>query len=428
MHPVPDANPSSRIPMNLPVIVLATVFIAIAIRQLVRVKLQIWQIMLAGAATVLLTGSIAPSAAARAIDPEIMAFLFWMFLAGRALEESGYLERLAYRLFNRAGSADALLFRIVMGCGLLSALLMNDTIAIVGTPLMLSLARQHGMHARPLLLALAFAVTTGSVMSPIGNPQNLLIAVDGLTSNAFIPFGRYLALPTAASLGATFLMLKYGFREHFGKAELRHEEPVLRDPALAVIAKRSVGIMLAVTLLNIALTALPGGHGFPVTWIAAGAGVPVLLFSSRRVELLRSLDWKTLVFFAAMFVLMESVWQTGFFQQGFREAGVDLRKIPSVMAVGILLSQLISNVPLVALCLPVIRGAGSDPKLLMALAAGSTIAGNLLIFGAASNVIIVQNAESRGDNGIGFLEFARAGIPLTLVHAAIYGAALALIP
>jgi len=168
--------------MNLPVIVLLAVFISIALRQVLKVRLQIWQIMLAGAAVVMLTGQISPLAAFHAIDAEVMAFLFWMFLAGRAFEESGYLERLAYGLFSRAGSADSLLLLIIAGCGLLSALLMNDTVAIVGTPLMLTLARQHGMHSKPLLLALAFSVTTGSVMSPMGNPQNLLIAVAGVPS------------------------------------------------------------------------------------------------------------------------------------------------------------------------------------------------------------------------------------------------------
>lgn len=412
--------------MNVPVLVLFAVFIAIAVRQTFRIPLQIWQIMLTGAAIVLLTGQIKPDLALNAIDPQVMIFLFWMFLAGRALEESGYLERLAWRLFCRARNADALLMLVIAGCGLLSALLMNDTIAIVGTPLMLSLARQHGMHSRPMLLALAFSVTTGSVMSPMGNPQNLLIAISGVPSNAFVLFAKYLALPTIVSLGFVFLLLKFSFREHFGNDELIHEEPEIRDSRLAAVSRLSIVIALTLTLLNIVLTAMPGGHGFPITWIAAGAGLPVLLMSDRRMEMLRTLDWKTLIFFAAMFVLMKSVWQTGFFQRLFSEAGIELTSVPALMAISILLSQLVSNVPLVALFLPLLSGPETSQSLLLALAAGSTIAGNLLIFGAASNVIIVQNAESRGDEGIGFLEFARVGVPLTLIQAIIYSIAFTL--
>jgi Na+/H+ antiporter NhaD/arsenite permease-like protein len=414
--------------MNIPVVVLLVVFIAIAIRQASHVRLQIWQIMLAGALVVILTGQIAPGEALRAVNPDIMMFLFWMFLLGRALETSGYLGHLAYGLFNRAATADRLLFFIVFGCGLLSALLMNDTIAIVGTPVMLILARQHGIHTRPLLLALAFSVTTGSVMSPIGNPQNLLIALDALPSDAFTVFGRYLFIPTILSLTATFLTLKFLYREHFADQELVHEKTELKDPTMASVTKISLVILGMLTITKIVMTTMCSSREFPITWIAAGAGLPVLLFSPGRAKLLRTLDWPTLVFFAAMFVLMESVWLTGFFQHAFREAGIDLSDIRALLPVSILLSQFISNVPLVALCLPLLQEPSASVKLLMVLAAGSTIAGNLLISGAASNVIIVQNAETRGEHSIGFFEFAIPGLLLTTIQAVIYGIFLFLMP
>jgi len=63
--------------------------------------------------------------------------------------------------------------------------------------------------------------------------------------------------------------------------------------------------------------------------------------------------------------------------------------------------------------------AGGTTAQLMALAAGSTIAGNLTILGAASNVIIIQNAENEGEI-LTFLEFARVGVPLTIVQVGIY--------
>jgi len=90
------------------------------------------------------------------------------------------------------------------------------------------------------------------------------------------------------------------------------------------------------------------------------------------------------------------------------------------MAVSVIMSQLISNVPLVALYLPVLRHAGAGTPELMALAAASTFAGNLFILGAASNVIIIQNAEKKSGATITFLEFARVGIPLTFINAIIY--------
>ena len=90
------------------------------------------------------------------------------------------------------------------------------------------------------------------------------------------------------------------------------------------------------------------------------------------------------------------------------------------MFVSIILSQFISNVPLVALYLPMLMKLGVTSQELMALAAGSTIAGNLSILGAASNVIIIQNAEQKSGETLSFLEFVKIGIPLTIVNILIY--------
>ncbi|VVC72095.1 Uncharacterised protein [uncultured archaeon] len=75
--------------------------------------------------------------------------------------------------------------------------------------------------------------------------------------------------------------------------------------------------------------------------------------------------------------------------------------------------------------MPLLLAAGVGVKGLLALAAGSTIAGNMLILGAASNVIIIQNAEKKGET-IGFMEFAKIGVPLTIVNALVYFAWLTL--
>ena len=79
--------------------------------------------------------------------------------------------------------------------------------------------------------------------------------------------------------------------------------------------------------------------------------------------------------------------------------------------------QIISNVPFVALFQPLLINPSAQD--LMALAAGSTIAGNLFILGAASNVIIIQNAEKSGET-LTFLDFARVGVPLTALNVFVY--------
>ena len=411
--------------MYIPIIVLAAVFVLITIRQIGRYNLKIWQIMLGGAVAVVVTGQLSLPDALGAINIDVMLFLFGMFIVGVAMMESGYLSSLSQRFFSYARTPDQMIFFILFGIGFLSALLMNDTLAIIGTPLVLGLATKFRISPKLMLLTLAIAITTGSVMSPIGNPQNLLIAVDSGMETPFVTFSLYLLIPSLISLGLAFILLRFYFRPDFSTRILDH------DPILPVDKKRffpvkcSLAILLVLAAANIIASLYGGKILVPLPFIAVCAAVPVILLGTERVRLLKNIDWFTLVFFAAMFVLMESVWQTGFFQSFVDQSMVT--SIPMILLTSAIISQFISNVPFVALFQPMILQTGGTTAQLMALAAGSTIAGNLTILGAASNVIIIQNAEKQGET-LTFFEFVKVGVPLTVLQLVVYWVWLVLLP
>jgi Na+/H+ antiporter NhaD/arsenite permease-like protein len=380
--------------------------------------------MLGGALSVLITGQISLPDALHAINIDVMLFLFGMFIVGEALVESGYLSTLSHRFFSYARTPGQMIFFLLFGIGFLSALLMNDTLAIIGTPLVLGLATKFRISPKLMLLSLAIAITTGSVMSPIGNPQNLLIAVNSGMDTPFVTFSLYLLIPSLISLGVAFILLRFNFRTDFSTRVLDH------DPILPVDNKRffpvkcSLAIILILGAANIIVSLYGGKLLVPLPLIALCAAVPVILLGTDRVRLLKNIDWFTLVFFAAMFVLMESVWQTGFFQSFVDPSMVT--SIPMILLTSAIISQFISNVPFVALFQPMIMQTGGTTAQLMALAAGSTIAGNLTILGAASNVIIIQNAEKQGET-LTFFEFAKVGVPLTVLQLMVYWAGLVLV-
>ncbi len=402
---------------NISALSLAAVLILVAIRQVGGLKLEIWKIMLFGAMIVVFTGQISPGDAAGAINLDVMIFLAGMFVIGESMQESGYLLHLSYRIFRRAGNLDQLLLLILFGAGLLSALLMNDTLAIIGTPLMLYFARTQRVSPKLLLLTLAFAITTGSAMSPIGNPQNLLIAVNGNLADPFLVFLQYLLLPTVANLLLAYLLLKFFYKDQFQSRPLEIRKEQIEDPRLARLSEMSFILLIILIFIKIASVLLGMGAEFRLTYIALISALPILLFSSRRWEVARRIDWSTLIFFAAMFVLMESVWRSGIFQSLMTGSQAYPTSVPAILTLSVLVSQFISNVPFVALCQPLL--VNPSVRELMALAAGSTIAGNLFILGAASNVIIIQNAERSGET-LTFLEFARVGVPLTVMNVLVY--------
>jgi Na+/H+ antiporter NhaD/arsenite permease-like protein len=121
-----------------------------------------------------------------------------------------------------------------------------------------------------------------------------------------------------------------------------------------------------------------------------------------------------------MFILMASVWESGFFQRQLDSMNLNLASVSVIMIVAVIVSQFVSNVPLVALYMPTLIQLGASTKELMALAAGSTIAGNLLILGAVSNVIIIHNAEKNARVTLTFLEFVKIGLPLTIINVLVY--------
>ncbi|NYT07838.1 MAG: anion transporter [Methanomicrobiales archaeon] len=377
--------------------------------------------MLGGATAVLLLGQISFADALGSINPDVMLFLFGMFVVGAAVTESGYLQAVSFRLFSRAANPDQFVLLLILSMGLFSAILMNDTIAVIGTPLVIWYAVRMGLSPKGAILALCFAITIGSVATPIGNPQNLLVANYADLGEPFASFLVHLALPTAINLFIAWAVVRL-FYPPSGECRILPDGEPVRDEALARLSKLSLAIILIMVAVRIG-AGLTGRDPFPLMFIALAAAAPVLIASPKRISILRKVDWYTLIFFVAMFVLMQSVYDTGFFQSAIDYSG--MTSIPVIMTVSVVMSQFVSNVPFVALFQPIIIQEGMSVQQILALAAGSTIAGNLTILGAASNVIVIQQAEREG-YGLSFWEFFRIGLPLTILNIVVYSFFLSL--
>ena len=402
---------------SLPIVLLLLVFIAIAVRKVGKLHLTIWLVMLVAAAVVMLTGHISLRQSYDALSFDVLFYLFGVFVIGQAIESSHYLEHLSLRVFRVARTQSMLLLMMVVLFALSSALLMNDTVAIIGTPVVLLLAKQQRFDPRPFLLCLAYAITLGSVCSPVGNPQNLLIANSGMT-NPFLQFLRYLTLPTLINLVMMYVLMWCCFRKQLSQPLAVMASDKIMDKQLARMSKVSMMLLVFLILAKILLTCFNFTYQLPFGAIALLACLPILLFSKRRFEVIKHVDWHTLVFFVGLFIFMKSVWLSNTFQVLLAQSHINVTHKAAVFSISVLLSQLISNVPLVALYLPLLHGSADTLRL--ALAAGSTVAGNLLILGAASNVIIIQNTEKRGAQAFSFLQFFAYGLPLTAINVFVY--------
>jgi len=419
-------------------VVFAVTYGAIVLRNLKGFTLPIWAILLAGAVAMVFVGSIGVVDAYRAVNLPVIAFLFSMFTLVTALDISGALENFARALLRRAKKPGDVIYLTFFGFAFGSAFLMNDTLALMGTPIMLTLSRRLNISPRPLLLTLAFAVTTGSVVTPMGNPQNLLIALASGIAAPVIGFASYLLLPTLLNLGATYLLLRVLFKKEFNKSGGKFESVTLEeggtrspDKRLARLSVSLVVFTLALILAVNILEAFGIKQPFGISEVSLLGAALLLLLSGRGREILRAMDWGILLLFAGLFVLMQSLSNNGIIASVAQYLPALGRGDPhaslfSILVSGLLLSQVLSNVPMVALYLPIMKSlsyGSQDIYAWAALAGGSTLAGNLTILGAASNLIIIEEAERRGVK-LSFIEFLKVGVLVTAVNFVILYTAL----
>ncbi|MCL5095043.1 MAG: SLC13 family permease [Candidatus Marsarchaeota archaeon] len=402
------------------VIVIIIVFILIAVRQIGKFRVKIWQAVLAGAIAVIITGQISIPAALPYINLTVIIYLIAIFILGGALTESNYIHYIFYKIFKHAKSVNKLIFLVIFSMGFSSMFLLNDTLAVIGAPVVMFFAIREKINPKLMLMSLAFAITIGSVASPIGNPQNLLIASSKLTSNPFLTFFSYLLIPTVINLFIAYIILRIFFKKEFNKKKLLHDKIAIKDKKLAKLCKFSLILFTLSIIIEIGISVLKINIDFNLAFIAIIAVIPILLFSDKRVSLLKNIDWSTIVFFISLFVLIGSVWQSGFFQGLITNMNLKINSIPVILIVNLIGSQIISNVPMVMLYLKLLVYSPMSGPAIAALAAGSTIAGNFLIFGAASNIIILQIAEKKYKETISFIDFAKIGIVVTFFNILIY--------
>jgi len=232
-------------------------YVAIIFRNIKYTGIPIWLIILVGAVSMVFSGVIDVSEAYRSINLNVIIFLFSMFTFVTAMDVSGVLEAFATKLFLRAKKPEDILYLTFFGFGLLSSILMNDTMVLIGTPIMLSLAKKMRISSKPLLLTLAFSVTIGSTMTPMGNPQNLFIAIASGMPTPLITFISYLAVPTMVNLFLTYLILRLIYRNEFLKARknfielIEFEASLEESKAVDRNLARCTTITLALTVAGI---------------------------------------------------------------------------------------------------------------------------------------------------------------------------------
>ncbi|MCL5965348.1 MAG: anion transporter [Deinococcus sp.] len=353
-------------------------------------------IAVTGAAFLLALGVLDLKGAWEALDPHTLVFLFGVMVVNAHLGYAGFFQWAVDRLVHLARTPFGLLVWLSFGTGVLSALFLNDTMAILLTPLVLFLTSSLSLPPVPYLLALAGATNLGSVATLTGNPQNILVG--SFSGISYLDFTAVLFPVALLGLAVQVVLLWWLY------PEVRSRRPLPPLPSLRYRLHRGLlfkGLWVTGGLFLAFILGYPLAQG---ALVAAG----ILLFSRRlRSErFFLRVDWELLVMFSGLFMVTRAVGELGLLEPLKPLAHSPL----GLIWVTALLSNLISNVPAVLLLHPLVV----DTRSWLLLAAASTLAGNLTLLGSVANLIVAEAARREGYK-LSFLEHLRFGLPLTLL-------------
>jgi Na+/H+ antiporter NhaD/arsenite permease-like protein len=398
--------------------IFTAAYVALGLGRVPGLRVDRTGVAIIAAAAMVVTGSLAWDDAVRSVDAHTLVLLFGMMIVAAYLRLSGFFSLVTLWAIRRARTPRGLLAAIVGAAGVLSALFVNDVVCLVLAPLVLGITRRLGLPPVPYLIALATAANVGSVATLTGNPQNMLVgSFSSITYRAFLVRQAPVAL---VGLIAVYAVVWLVYR-HALPAEIMEGAPPARH---AVHYPLMIKTLLAVGVMLVAFLA-----GVPIALVAlAGAAYSLLTRRVKPDKVYREVNWGLLVLFVGLFVLTGALERSGFVDELAAWAGrLGLHRPAMLTLVAAILSNLVSNVPAVLLFKPIIPTLGEPDRAWLILAMATTLAGNLTLLGSVANLIVAEAArEGRVD--IGFVEYSRVGIPLTVVTLAVGWLVLVLVP
>lgn len=368
-----------------------------------------------------------------------LALFFGVMVMVRAFEPTKIFEYLATQMVIMAkGEGKRLLLGIVAITTPVCAMLPNATTVMLLAPLIPPMAAELNINFVPLLILMVFVANSAGLLTIVGDPATFIVG-DAINMS-FLEYLTKLSLGGVVAIATIVVMLPILFPNTWNKklADLDHlPHPVVNHPRMLALGGLIVGLVLVLFVV---------GESLPVPISPAaiallGAALCLLLTHHSGIDtvhnILRDVDWSTLIFFMSVFVLIGGLQETGVISSASSLLGVvigqniALGSMLLLFVVGIL-SSLIPNIPLVVAMVPLLKEylvnvnlAGPEllspdfagqipPEILPLFAAmmfGATLGGNGTLVGASSNIVAAGIAEQHG-KPISFRQFLNYGLPM----------------
>lgn len=410
---------------------IAVITFVIALAVIASERVHRTKVALLGAAIVVLFvgGEFDQEAAIEAVDFNTIGLLAGMMILVYLTQQTGIYDYIAIRAGQISrGDSLRLVLSLAGTTALLSAFLDNLTTILLVVPVTFLIADALDIDPLPLVIIEVITSNIGGTATLIGDPPNIIIA--GATDLSFNAF-----LVNTAPVAVLAFVIVTGFLYAIYRSRLRiaerNRELVMELDAAASIRDpaelRRSGVVLVLTVL--AFFAHQALHIEPATVALTGAAVALLITSIPLEQALSKIEWPTLFFFVALFVMVGALEATGAIAdvaEGVQDVtgGDRTAELFGILWVGALGSGIVDNIPFTTAMIPVVRelqGGSGDDSYWWALSLGACFGGNATIIAAAANVAAAGLTERAG-RPIGFVSFLRIGVPATVISVAIASA------
>jgi len=365
------------------------------------------------------------------VNFDVIFLVMGMMIVVAVIEETGIFQWLAYQSYRLSGGRAWLLVTILMLItSVASALLDNVTTMLLMTPMTIQISIALGVNPLSLLIPEVLASNIGGISTLIGTPTNILIgSYAGLSFNDFLTKLTPGVLLAQAAL-TVYVLVRY--RAQFlvqgaGLSEallnrLRESGRITRPDEL-----RKSGLIFIIMLFFF----ITGEsiHLVPAVTALVGA-VAILLWVAPDVEnMLKVVDWTTLMFFISLFIVVGAIQEVGLISMiadSISQLVGDNLNLAVLVLVwsAAILSGIIANIPFTAAMLPVVAyltrtiPGASNQVLFYGLSIGAAMGGNSSLIGASANLVTAGIAERAGYR-ITYAEFFKAGIPAMFITVAV---------
>jgi len=361
------------------------------------------------------------------VNFDVIFLVMGMMIVVGVIEETGVFQWMAYQAYRFSGGKAWLLVIILMIItAVASALLDNVTTMLLMTPMTIQIALAIGINPLSLLLPEVLASNVGGISTLIGTPTNILIG-----SYANLTFNDFLRNLTPGVLLAMVILIIYAivyYRKQLltqggglSEALLERLKESGRITQPQKLAKASIvfAVMLAFFVTGERI------HLVPAVTAIIGAVAMLLWVAPDIEEMLKVVDWTTLMFFIALFIVVGAIQEVGLISiiaDGIARLVGD--SLPASILVLVwsaaFLSGIIANIPFTAAMLPVVRfltatvPGASNQVLFYSLSIGSAMGGNSSLIGASANLVTAGIAERAGYR-ITYAGFIKVGLPAMIL-------------